>query len=562
MASAAVTSKKTKSPTANKNYSANLAKGGSVTVKDGVKTYSDKSLQVKGKGGISISGKDYSVNKGGSGFAPTTSVITADKMKPVPPIPLATPAPVDGLGTTTAQGSASLAAKMGGTYDIKSGTITPPVPPTEPAKTGMDAYTEMFNAQNAALKSAGEDRFSYEDAFNKTQKQLRPKEGLVNSIAGQLNVIQEKSNAAQLALEGQGRGQTGSFVGGEQARISREAAIQSMPLQAQLAIAQDDLDSARSYYTQYYQAKMQDSQNEYNLKKENIQNLYGFLTAQEERKAAASEKVLDRQYAESQQLMTAKAAAISNALGQGAPAAIQQAIDSATTLAGVATAAGKYNGDLLAQEAQRANIAQSYASIATSNTNRLLALAEAGDKEAIKKLKFDPRTIKEEVDPVTRRQLEGAVDSGANLLRLAEKYKKIIDTYGYTNTIGGDSTILGEISSLRALMTAEYKKAETLGTLDAGVLALMSQIVGEEPTSTYNPLTNITGRKSNKLSSQIGTFIENITNAQARDKARLGIEPQVDFSVIAEDDDAEINAGFGINTSTPSQGFSPQTFYK
>jgi predicted transcriptional regulator len=112
-------------------------------------------------------------------------------------------------------------------------------------------------------------------------------------------------------------------------------------------------------------------------------------------------------------------------------------------------------------------------------------------------------------------------------------------------------------------MTAEYKKAETLGTLDAGVLALMSQIVGEEPTSTFNLLTNVTGRKSKQLSSQIGTFIENITVNQARDKARLGIEPTVDFTVISDEDNMEIDSLMGVNTTTSQQGgFNPNSYYK
>jgi hypothetical protein len=84
-------------------------------------------------------------------------------------------------------------------------------------------------------------------------------------------------------------------------------------------------------------------------------------------------------------LASAKTQAISNALGQGAPASIINAIKSATDEAGVVTALGKYNADLLAQEAQRANIAQSWASVST------LSLAEKGDINAIEKLGFDPR---------------------------------------------------------------------------------------------------------------------------------------------------------------------------
>lgn len=301
MASAAVTSKKTKSPTANKNYSANLAKGGSVTVKDGVKTYSDKSLQVKGKGGISISGKDYSVNKGGSGFAPTTSVITADKMKPVPPIPLASPAPIDGMFGITNAANAGLAALNGGTYDTKTNQIVPPpAAPAAPADNNQAILNSYLQA-NAGLEAP-----SAVNNLKEMQKTLRPKENLVNSLSGQLNTLNASRDAEMLKLEGQGRGQTSGFIGGEQARINREAAIQAMPIQAQLAIAQDDLDSARTYASQYFQAKMQDETNIYNQKKENNRLIFDYLTSAEQRRLDANEKALDREYNEKQ--ATAKSA--------------------------------------------------------------------------------------------------------------------------------------------------------------------------------------------------------------------------------------------------------------
>lgn len=252
-----------------------------------------------------------------------------------------------------------------------------------------------------------------------------------------------------------------------------------------------------------------------------------------------------------------------DAAANGADQGTLMAIRNAKTPQEAAFLASPFIGRLDRMQAE-ANMAQSWASVANSNTARLLSLAEAGDPDAIAKLKFDPRTIKEEVDPVSRRQLEASVDSGSNLIRLASKYKKIIDDYGYTNTAFGDTGVLGEIDSLRALMTAEYKKAEALGTLDTGVLTLMSQIIGEEPTSGFfTPLTNATGRRSDKLSSQLNTFIENMTLGQAKDKARLGIEPDVDFSLILPEDDEEINTAFGITTSTQSEGgFNPQTYFK
>ena len=79
-----------------------------------------------------------------------------------------------------------------------------------------------------------------------------------------------------------------------------------MPIQAQLAIAQDDLDSARTYASQYFQAKMQDETNVYNQKKENNRLIFDYLTSAEQRRLDANEKALDREYNEKQ--ATAKSA--------------------------------------------------------------------------------------------------------------------------------------------------------------------------------------------------------------------------------------------------------------
>lgn len=63
------------SSTANRNTSYTTADGRGVRIKNGVKTYSDKPVNVKGRSGQSISGRDYSINKGGTGYA-----ISADQI--------------------------------------------------------------------------------------------------------------------------------------------------------------------------------------------------------------------------------------------------------------------------------------------------------------------------------------------------------------------------------------------------------------------------------------------------------------------------------------------------
>jgi hypothetical protein len=81
-----------------------------------------------------------------------------------------------------------------------------------------------------------------------------------NRYSNQINTITAQRDAAQLSLEGQGRGQTMSFIGGEQARIGREAAIQALPIQAQLAAAQGNLEQAQQLMGQLFTAKTADIQ--------------------------------------------------------------------------------------------------------------------------------------------------------------------------------------------------------------------------------------------------------------------------------------------------------------
>lgn len=81
-----------------------------------------------------------------------------------------------------------------------------------------------------------------------------------NRYSNQINAITAKRDAAQLGLEGQGRGITDTIIGGQQARIGREAAIQALPIQAQLAAAQGNLEQAKALMGQLFTAKSADIQ--------------------------------------------------------------------------------------------------------------------------------------------------------------------------------------------------------------------------------------------------------------------------------------------------------------
>jgi hypothetical protein len=212
------------------------------------------------------------------------NVITADKLKPTTPINLPTPPAVDGLGGVMDTGNAALTGGMGGTYDPKTKQITAPT------------ADELFKSYQGANASAFDEMKSSEERLAEQQKMLKPKEKAVSSLSAQLNTITANRDAEMLGLEGQGRGVTESIIGGQQAQISREAAIRAMPIQAQLAVAQDDLDSARSYASQLFQAQSQDAQAKYNYQKELNSSIYSFLDSQQKTRLAQTEKAQDRAF--------------------------------------------------------------------------------------------------------------------------------------------------------------------------------------------------------------------------------------------------------------------------
>ena len=264
----------------NQNYSTNLASGGSVSVRDGVKTYSDKGLQVRGNGGISISGQSFSRDRDGSGFAP---VIPSDKVSPVPPLKMPT-ATINDPGNLAQQMNTALAPSLAGisTLNPTTGMFDPVTgtPPAEPTpQSNLQAYLANLTAAQGSQPNA-----------EVTLRQLEKESGLkqakqdVNNYTGQLNAITAKSQADQLRLEGQGRGITDTLIGGQQAQINREAAIAALPVQAQLAAAQGNLQMAQEHVDKMFSIRMQDAQNKYALQTKIAEKLFDYANAEQARK--------------------------------------------------------------------------------------------------------------------------------------------------------------------------------------------------------------------------------------------------------------------------------------
>lgn len=267
-----------KSSSSSKNVQAlasKLSGVASVAKSMGINTAKSDAMvaQTRSQGSKSYKGSSY--DKGQQDVSP---VINSAKIAPVSKITLPEkPVPNDMTAVTDGINSALATGSNGAyTYDAAKGFVN--TPQVAQQDTAVSSFNQMMSALDSNFKN---NSFNAQKEVAAGEKYLRPKEQLVQSLQNQINTITSTRDAQQIGLEGQGRGQTTAFLGGEQARIGREAAIQALPLQAQLSAAQGDLESARAHVDRLYAAKAQDAQANYQYQASKIQAVYGFLTAQE-----------------------------------------------------------------------------------------------------------------------------------------------------------------------------------------------------------------------------------------------------------------------------------------
>ena len=226
--------------------------------------------QTKAEGSKSYAGSSYE-KKYNESVAPISAVDLGTKT---------TPADIPTYTAPTVAAPTLMAAE-GYTIDPKTGLYT--------ADTVNGNLGQLQNERLTTINNLFNSQPTGEDTLAQIEKdaQLKKKQQAVNNYTSQINAIQASSQAQQLALEGQGRGQTTGFIGGEQARINREAAIAALPIQAQLASAQGDLQMAQEHVDKMFQIKMADQQAKYQFNSSLINAVYDFADASEQRRLNA-----------------------------------------------------------------------------------------------------------------------------------------------------------------------------------------------------------------------------------------------------------------------------------
>jgi hypothetical protein len=125
------------------------------------------------------------------------------------------------------------------------------------------------------------------DAYNKAQEetQLLQKQQRQNNIQSALNAETTRMNLDLQNLRGVGakEGVTEAVYGQQSAQVTREAMTRILPLQAQLAMAQDDVEMAQQRTDTLFKIYKEDADNRVDFYNNQVKMVYDDATAKEKR---------------------------------------------------------------------------------------------------------------------------------------------------------------------------------------------------------------------------------------------------------------------------------------
>lgn len=202
------------------------------------------------------------------------------------------PTQPDYMGTLLGANKSLVNPALGVTEAKGTLSVTPPAPVEGGQQSGD--LTSIFK-QYAGLQEKAP---SAEKMYNSMPEKadLERAQADVQNYSGQINAITSKAQADILSTQGQGRGIPEAIIGGQQAQLSKEAAIAALPLQALLANAQGNVELAQTHLDTLFKLKMQDAQSAYEYKNKMLDAAMQVATKQEQRQYDAIQKADDRKY--------------------------------------------------------------------------------------------------------------------------------------------------------------------------------------------------------------------------------------------------------------------------
>ena len=221
--------------------------------------------------------------KGSSYERDYKNAITSDMVKPATAIKIPDKAQVTDPGSLNLAGTPVL--NQNGITVENNQYVTDP----EKSETGNAVAEANFNNQQSlqdyianVTDAQKATRNSEADYLKRERKAgIEGFQQSVNDYTAQLNTIAKNRDADILRVEGQGRGIPEAIIGGQQAKINREAAIASLPVSAQLDAAQGNLDSATARLDKLFSMHREDVKNEFEFKSSLFKSALDFANSAE-----------------------------------------------------------------------------------------------------------------------------------------------------------------------------------------------------------------------------------------------------------------------------------------
>lgn len=258
--------------------------------------------QTKSQGSKSFSGSsfetDYNAGKYGA------PVITPDSLKTVPTPNIPTQQPPSFKDPFNISSTPAL-QNLGFKVENNQYTYDPKISESENAVAESN-QKQAQNMQSYINNMLGVKPTSLENDYAKLEKQagIKNLQNEVGNYTSQLNSIVANRDANLLRVEGQGRGIPDVIIGGQQAQIQKEAAIQALPVQAALDAAQGNLAMAQQRVDKLFSIHREDVQNDFNFKKGLIDSVYQFANQSEQSALTAKLTSIKEQTAEKNQNIT------------------------------------------------------------------------------------------------------------------------------------------------------------------------------------------------------------------------------------------------------------------
>lgn len=340
------------------------------------------------------------------------------------------------------------------------GVYTQPTETEEPKK--ETSATDLFQQYMTAQQENQMPSLANEYAKAEKQAEIAQKQQAVNDYTAQLNTIVARQQSDLLQLRGTAaqEGVTEAVYGGQAATINREAAIAALPVQAQLAAAQGNLEMAQERLDTLFKLKMEDAKNKYEFTNNVIDKYYNF--ASEQQKIALAEKKEEKQRAydiEDRNFSTAQSwakLAIDN--GQAGVA---------SSIAKLDTASPTFQSDLAKLTGQ--------ISMGGTDTAELIRL------EQLKKLRrengatsFDGFLDDAEIKKIDTSPQGKAVKALGDLKTKIQTYKNLVEEYGTETPLGGQKP---QLDSAYADLKLAYKEAANLGALTGPDVQLLEEAI-------------------------------------------------------------------------------------